>query len=72
MRENHLRHRRRRVGRDVRDWHTARPGGGEVDDVVAGGQHAAVTQLGQAPDRLGTQDGFVREHDLGVGSALDH
>ena len=70
VREDSLRYSRRGVGRDVRDRDATGTGGSEVDDVVAGGQHADVLELGQAADALGIQYGFVDKHDLGIGCPL--
>ena len=70
VREDYLRYGRRGVGRDVRDRDATGTGGSEVDDVVAGGQHADVLEIGQAADALSIQHGFVGKHDLGIGCPL--
>ena len=68
--ENHLRNGRRGVGRYVCDRHATSTGCSEVDDVVAGGQHTDVFEIGQAADVPGIEHGLVGEHDLGIGSSI--
>ncbi len=72
MREDHLRHGRRAVGRHVRHRNVPFARRLDVHDVVAGGQDADVFQLGQLPEDRRVEHGLVGEDDLRVLRARDH
>ena len=71
MGEDHLGDGARGVAGDVADGDVSLAGGGDVDDVMAGGEDADISQLGQLVDDFPGEAGFVGQDDFGGGCAGD-
>ena len=67
-----LRHAGRAVGRNVSHDNASCRGGGEVNDIVARGEHANVTESGQRRYFLLAKNNFVGQDGIGIGCTCDN